>query len=396
MLLQNFPADCDYHCVPDNLLRRMAGLSMHVAQVGAALAVLLAAGVQTGQATVPASGPTAPLPLCRLIKCSTVEPLTRFLPRLDTRKRKSSGSGSLSASASCSETEFQVAYPEDIQLARLNIRQLPVPVPSSGPHPLVVGCTGLGNPAVNAVDLTVDALQILHRLHSEGQSQSWAEQVAATVQEFSEPVVLLGLHDCNHPAGEGVAEAVTVTAASVQYKKQCVKLMGLLSQLLDPMLAPGCSASASASAWTCTGIKIQRSSQQAGLFKGPTGSRSSDAAENRAVRHFLFSWRSSVSPSLDPQSTAPVAPFGPVPVQSRDLWCEESSGATVAIGPLQATFIKLPKGRRHTRWIPLHSFTVLFTAVSTGSCLSGQACFVYMSGGSVLMSTTVWSGHPTQ
>jgi site-specific DNA-cytosine methylase len=320
MLLQCFSPDLDYTCVSDSDLRRLAGLSMHVAQVGAVVALTLAVGMPLGNAPAKIHQACAvagqDMPLSRLIRASTVEPVTHPLPGLDTRKRKLCASASDKAEcANASEIQWHM-------LPRAEIQPADSPPPDGGL---------LTRACVNAVDLTAFACDGLPDPHS------WAQQVADAVSQIGEPVVLLGLSEGQLAAAPSTAPTVPVYGASTfVYAAQCQTLMSLLSQVLTPITG--------VNNWRCTGITVQQRSQTCGLSKGRTGNRG-DSNDMRGVRHFQFAW-----PTGSPDLTTDFKPVlgAAWNHDQADVWFEEtdSASATLALGPLKCRAIKLAWGAR--------------------------------------------------
>jgi site-specific DNA-cytosine methylase len=320
MLLQCFRPDLNYTCVSDADLRRLAGLSMHVAQVGAIVALTLSVGMHQGNApaTIHQSCASAgqDMPLSRLIRASTVESVTHPLPGLDTRKRKTCASGSDTVECvNANEIQWHMLLQTEIQ-------------PADSPPP---DAGLLTRACLNAVDLTASACGSLP------DPQSWAQQVADAVSQIGEPVVFLGLCEGQVAGSPSTAPTVPVFGASTYvYEAQCKTLMSLLAQVLTPI--------AGANNWRCTGITVQKQCQNWGLCKGRSGNRG-ESNDMRGVRHFQFAWPTG-SPDL---TTEFKRVFGASWKHDQaDVWFEEtdSASATMALGPLKCSWIKLAWGAK--------------------------------------------------
>lgn len=305
LMLQCFPADLDFSCCSDRELRQLAGLSMHVAQVGAIIGLAMAVTVH-GRCVpeeVLSQGDleSKALPAVELAKPRRrqADPRTLPLPGLERKGKKSNPGGS--------------AQSAQVMPWTVRWRQLKPRAVGKQTAQTAVDLDQMQEPGRNAVDLTAN-LQ-----HSLEDPEAWVAAVAEAVGTMTEPVVVLGLQ-CEETA-VCLADAGQVSEATLRYEDVCRHLLSLIRMALSSLQQD------SAAAVTC--IRIQKNCQASGIAR-------ERAVNKRQLRRcFQLAWRSG-RPTLARQKQAD--PF------DGDLWLEEQGGS-VSLGPLEGGYIRFPWGR---------------------------------------------------
>lgn len=330
MLLQCFPrapgGDQGYSVLEDWQLRQLAGLSMHVSQVGAVLAVALAVSAPDPSCVTPetraeCAREAGEVPLSITVKPTrAVDPRTYPCPGLDTRKRKSlKEAGPRRAGTSPGRLGHGVPS-EDIQWHDMQPHNI------HGTEATMPGDTVAGQPAaMDLLDPDMNAADLTAMLRDRDQ---WAQELSSVLDTVHDAVVYLGLL----PDGSGISRA-TRDYEFVQH------LMGLLARALGPICGDQ---------WVCTGIKIQKCTQQVGAMKTrPPTPRTPGASADRdrgdcSRRSYQFAWQlgsATISqqraPHLVQGSSCPVA----------DLWCEDRQQPSVGLAAFSANSIRYPWGR---------------------------------------------------
>ncbi len=329
LLLLRFPLVCNYTVNSDQELRHLAGLAMHVPQVGSMVALLFAVTTWGGQTALPEQIASAASGYANAPAVVQVKPVgppmevrTFHLPGLSPsgdRKRKN---GPVDSEGP--KKKDRIAVGRDLALDRLPCAFMGEDSQSSGTDRGYAqfckeATRNLQDQYLNSVDLTPLI------------TDSWVSHLSAIIAEVAPPVVVLGLMD-----HDSLKHTPYISQDSFRMPELTTELLRVFGEAVSPVW----------SQWQCTSVVIQKYNQVTGMFKQVHHSKSWRAFE------FVF------SPDPSAAHRKAAGPSGPVDSQSAMgdvyVWFEEALGGKgcTQLGPIpasaaegSATGIKMPSGR---------------------------------------------------